>query len=79
MVLGTLAMASLGLDPVSALSAVAACLNNIGPGLGNVGATESFSAVPPAGKLLLAVIMVVGRLEVFAILVLFSPRLWHAH
>lgn len=79
MVLGTLALAALGMDIVSALTAAAATLNNIGPGLGIVGASESFAAVPDSGKLLLALFMVVGRLEVFAILVLFSPTLWRSH
>ena len=78
MVLGTLIMAAMGMDPVSAMSAVAATINNIGPGLGTVGASEPFSDVPQAGKLILSLFMVVGRLEVFTILVLFSPTLWRS-
>lgn len=78
MVLSTLALAACGLDPISALTAAATALNNIGPGLGTVGAAESFSQVPAPGKALLSFLMVVGRLEVFAILVLLSPRLWRS-
>ena len=74
MVIGTLVMASLGLDPVSAMTSVAATLNNIGPGLDLVG--WNCSEVPAAGKLFLALLMVVGRLEVFSVLVLLSPVFW---
>ncbi len=74
MVFGTLLMAALGLDAVSAMSSVAATLNNIGPGLGSV--HTSFADVHPVGKLFLSLLMVTGRLELFAILVLFSPALW---
>ncbi len=78
MVLGTLALAALGLEPISALTAVATTLNNIGPGLEAVGAAEPFTDVHPLGKVLLSLFMVVGRLEVFVIVVLFSPRLWRS-
>jgi trk system potassium uptake protein TrkH len=79
MVIGTLALCALQMDIVSALTAVASTLNNIGPGLGTVGAVESFALVPDSGKVMLSLFMVVGRLEVFAILVLFSPTLWRSH
>lgn len=78
MVLGTLTLAALGLEPISALTAVATTLNNIGPGLEAVGAAEPFTDVHPAGKILLSLFMVVGRLEVFAVVALFSPRLWRS-
>lgn len=74
MVIGTLVMASLGLDRVSAMTSVAATLNNIGPGLDLV--SSNFSEVPAAGKLFLALLMVVGRLEVFSVLVLLSAVFW---
>ena len=60
-------------------SAVAATLNNIGPGLGVVGPTENYAAFSGAGKILLTVCMLLGRLELFAILVLFVPSFWKAH
>lgn len=75
-VFGTLFMAGLGLPLESAITSVTATLGNVGPGLGLVGATEDFSAIPAIGKLFLSLCMVVGRLEIFAVLVLFVPSFW---
>jgi trk system potassium uptake protein len=74
--LGTLAMAALGLDLITAFSAVAATLNNIGPGLGVVGPTGNYADLPTLGKAILSLLMAIGRIELFAILVLFSPGFW---
>ncbi len=57
-------------------TAVAATLNNIGPGLGVVGPKENFSGFSQQGKVLLTLLMLLGRLELFAVLVLFSPQFW---
>nr|WP_274388177.1 TrkH family potassium uptake protein [Salsipaludibacter albus] len=65
-----------GLDLVTSVSAVASALGNIGPGLGLVGPTENFALVQPAGKWLLSGLMLVGRLEIFPILLLLTPDLW---
>ncbi len=61
---------------IDCASGVAATLNNIGPGLGIVGATQQYTAFSPVTKLLFVVLMMLGRLELFSILVLFSPRFW---
>ena len=74
--IGTLAMAACGLDPMTAVASVAATLNIIGPGLGDVGAAENFSAVPQAGRWILSSLMLIGRLEVFTVLVLLTPAFW---
>ena len=74
----TLAMTAVGLDLVSAASATAGTLNVTGPGFGEVGSSESFSAVPPAGRALLALLMLVGRLEVFTVLALLTPAFWRS-
>ncbi len=63
-----------GLDQVSAWSAVAATLNNAGPGLGTV--TMSFGEVNAAGKWIAIIAMLLGRLEVFTVLVIFTPAFW---
>ena len=63
-----------GMDDVTAFSATAATLNNLGPGLGEVAAT--YADVSDSGKWLLIVAMLFGRLEVFSLLVLFSPTFW---
>lgn len=61
---------------VDSASAVAATLNNIGPGLGIVGATENYSNFSFLTKSLFIWLMMLGRLEIFPILVLFAPRFW---
>ena len=57
-------------------SAVVACFNNIGPGFDMVGAAGNYSAFSDFGKLVLCADMLLGRLEIFPILLLFSPSLW---
>ncbi|PKN24851.1 MAG: potassium transporter [Deltaproteobacteria bacterium HGW-Deltaproteobacteria-22] len=74
--MGTLVMTALGMDLISALSAVAATLNNIGPGMASVGPTNTYTDLPAVGKAVLSLLMVIGRIELFAILVLFSPGFW---
>ncbi len=69
-------MAGMGLDIVSALSATAASLNNIGPGFGIVGPLDNYAAIPTAGKWVLAIVMIIGRLELFTVLVLLIPDFW---
>ena len=71
----TLVMTALGLDLVSASTATAATLNVAGTGFGEVGASENFTAAPPAARALLALLMLVGRLEVFTVLALLTPCL----
>ncbi len=69
-----LAMMATGLDQVSAYAAIATCLNNLGPGLGEV--ATSFAGVSDAGKVIGVVAMLLGRLEVFSVLVLLHPDFW---
>ncbi|MCA9211966.1 MAG: TrkH family potassium uptake protein [Planctomycetales bacterium] len=61
---------------IDSISAVAASLNNIGPGLGTVGATQNFGHFSSPAKLLFTWLMMLGRVEIFAILVLFVPSFW---
>lgn len=63
-------------DFTSAFSAVAANFNNIGPGLGVVGPDSSYSFFNSINKLVLSIAMIMGRLEIFPILILFSPAIW---
>jgi trk system potassium uptake protein TrkH len=65
-----------GFDLVTTFTALAACINNIGPGLEMVGPMGNFSAFSPASKLLLSFNMLVGRLEIFPMLLLFAPSVW---
>ncbi len=69
-----LCMLATGSDPVTAFSAVSACLNNLGPGLGEV--AQNYAGISDAGKGVLIVAMLLGRLELFTLLVLFTPVFW---
>ncbi len=60
----------------SSATAVASTLNDVGPGLDQVGATESFEIVNPFGRVVLTICMLLGRLEVFTVLALLSPAFW---
>lgn len=71
-----LAVLATGLDHVTAFSAVGACLNNLGPGLGEVAA--NYSGISDAAKWILAFTMLLGRLEIFTLLVLLSPMFWRS-
>jgi len=63
-------------DMASSMGAVATSLGNIGPGLGTVGPAENFMHVSSAGKWFLSFLMLLGRLELFTVLVIFSPSFW---
>lgn len=65
-----------GYDMTTSITAVAATMNNIGPGLGLVGPTGNFSIFSPLSKLVMIFDMLAGRLEMFPMLVLFSPTIW---
>lgn len=73
---GAFIMSELGMDMPTSLGAVAATLGNIGPGLGDVGPTDNYSAVPATGKWVLSMLMLMGRLEIYTVIVLISPATW---
>jgi len=71
-----LVMAWLGLEFDTSIGAVAACLGNIGPGIGTVGPVDNYAHLPGVGKWILSILMMVGRLEIYTVLVIFLPRFW---
>ncbi|OCA52638.1 Trk system potassium transporter TrkH [Photorhabdus namnaonensis] len=73
-IISLLLLIATGVDELSAFSAIAATLNNLGPGLGVV--ADNFTAMNPAAKWILVITMLFGRLEVFTLLVLFTPTFW---
>ena len=75
-VLTTLILTMLNLDFESAIGAAASAIGNIGPGLGDYGPTDNFSLLHPFGKWMLSFCMLLGRLEVFTVMVLFSRTFW---
>jgi trk system potassium uptake protein len=74
--LGTLAMAALGLSLPAAAGAAATAISNVGPGLAELGPVENFGWLPWQGHLILSFLMLVGRLELYTVLILFHPGLW---
>ena len=63
-----------GLDFESAFSAIGACLNNLGPGLGEV--SQNYNSISSVGKIILSFAMILGRLEIFTLLILLTPMFW---
>ena len=61
---------------IDSASSVASTLNNVGPGLGTVGATQNYGHFGDPSKLMFVLMMMLGRLELFPVLVLFSPSFW---
>jgi trk system potassium uptake protein TrkH len=76
LVVSTLLVAATGVDVLTSISAVLACIGNVGPGLGGVGPTDNFAQIPVFGKWVLTLCMVLGRLEVYTVIVLFVPEFW---
>lgn len=72
----TLALTAMNLDLTTSFSAALTCLSNVGPGLGSVGPVDNFSHLPDAAKWLLSLCMLLGRLEIYAIFMLFVPEFW---
>ena len=75
---GCLLLSINGFDLVSTFSGAIACLNNIGIGFNMVGANGDFAAFSNFSKSVLSILMIAGRLELFTLLMLFSPHYWNA-
>jgi trk system potassium uptake protein len=75
-ILATIAMSALGLDMITAFAAVATTLGNVGPGLGLFHPATTYSEAPAVGKWILSFCMLVGRLEIYTVLVLLIPEFW---
>ena len=75
-VAATFALMISGMDLISAISAVIACITNAGPGLGIVGPAHNYAALTDLQKWLCAAVMLLGRLEIFTVFILFTPGYW---
>ena len=75
-VAGTLAISAFGIDFDTSMGATIACLGNIGPGIGDVGPSNNFAFLPDLAKWILSFLMLLGRLELFTVLVIFTPLFW---
>ncbi|MCF7808950.1 MAG: TrkH family potassium uptake protein [Candidatus Marinimicrobia bacterium] len=76
LVVGSLCLSLLGVGLVESFSGAAACMGNVGPGLGGVGSIGNFNFIPETGKWVLSLLMLLGRLEIFALLIVFTPMQW---
>ena len=74
--LGAAVLAALGLDFITAVSGSASALGNTGPGFGAIGPTDNFSAIPMAAKWVLCLLMLMGRLELYTVLLIARPSVW---
>ena len=75
-VLSSTILAGMGVDFMTSLSAIAATIGNIGPGFGMVGPTDNFTQIPYLGKWLLIWCMLLGRLEIYTLIIFFVPEFW---
>lgn len=73
---GTLIMSIIGLDFLTAVGATATSIGNVGPAIAGVGPTLNFANIPDLGKWVLSFLMLMGRLELFTVLIIFSPAFW---
>jgi len=71
-----LLLAAMGVDVLTSIAAVVACMFNIGPGLGGVGPADNYAHLPALAKWVLTACMIAGRLEFYTLLVVFAPAFW---
>jgi trk system potassium uptake protein TrkH len=77
--LGSLGLSMMGIDFSTAVGATATSIGNVGPAIGHLGPTDNFAWLPAEAKWLLAFLMIMGRLELFTIVVLFTPFFWKSN
>ncbi len=75
-IVAVIIMSSIGLDTVTSFASVAATIGNVGPGFGLVGPVENYLAVPALGKWVLIFCMILGRLEIYTVIIMLAPAYW---
>ncbi len=75
-ILGTIIVVFTGVDPVTASSSVASAMAGIGPGLGTVGPMSNFAHMPEISKVVLSILMIIGRLEIITVFTIFTRTFW---
>jgi trk system potassium uptake protein TrkH len=73
---GTVVMAAMDLDLLSAFGVTISSVGNVGPAFGDFGPTENYASISSLGKWILSLLMMAGRLEIFTVMILFSPSFW---
>lgn len=77
--LGAIVFGAMGLDYISALGGSASSLGNVGPALGKLSPVNNFDSLPPFGKWWSTFLMLLGRLELFTVMILFTPYFWKSN
>jgi len=75
-VFGTVILSAMGIDLETAMGSAATAIGNVGPGIGTVGPSSNFQHIPAMGKWFMSFLMLCGRLELFTVIILFSPAFW---
>ena len=75
-IIGAVGFSGLGMDFESAIGLAASTLGNVGPALGSFGPSDTYAALPPNGQLWASFLMLLGRLELFTVLIIFTPFFW---
>jgi trk system potassium uptake protein TrkH len=75
-IIATISMTALGIDIITSATTVVSAMSNVGPALGEAGPAENYASIPDAGKWILTFCMLIGRLEVYTVLILFVPHFW---
>ncbi len=75
-IFSSICLTFMGVDLVTAVSTVISSMSNVGPALGDAGPTENYASIPAAGKWVLIMCMLIGRLEIYTVIVLLIPRFW---
>jgi trk system potassium uptake protein TrkH len=75
-IFAALLMTALGVDLITSASTVISSMSNVGPALGEAGPTDNYSSIPLPGKWILILCMLIGRLEIYTVIVLFIPHFW---
>ena len=75
-IIDSLVFGFMGLDFESAIGVAASSLGNVGPAIGDIGPASNFSQLPQVGKLWSSFLMLMGRLELFTVLILLTPYFW---
>ncbi len=73
---GAIILITIGLDTMTATSAIATAMGGIGPGFGSIGPMSNFAHLPAIAKLIISFFMILGRLELYTVIILFSPAFW---
>ncbi|MDD4490435.1 MAG: potassium transporter TrkG, partial [Paludibacter sp.] len=75
-IIGSIILAFSGMGFLESLSGMITCISDVGPGLGSIGPAMNFASIPDFSKWFLSFVMLIGRLEVFTVLIIFTPIFW---